>query len=428
MAIEVESGTMLARRFDWDDVRFRPRRIGEAVTLNYGKSLVAAKRRPGVIPMFGTNGQCGTHDTSLSNGPGVILGRKGEGHLGVKWVTQPFWVIDTAYYATFDRREVDARWFYFVTSFVGLDHLKTGEKPGLSRDTFGRQVFPFPEFNDQQAIGKVLGALDDKIELNRAMNRTLEDLAQALFRSWFIEFDPVVAKAAGRAPFGFAPRIAALFPCSFSDSKLGPIPLGWHADKVNALATMSRGGINPGAFASEVFDHYSLPAFDDGYLPKSELGSTIKSNKFPVPPDCVLISKLNPQTPRVWMPELSNERRSICSTEFLVMTPKPPFSREFLRCLFSCDSFTSEFATLVTGTSGSHQRVKPESLVGMDTIIPSDPEVQCFTDITRPWFTQIAHNIRESCTLATLRDTLLPKLLSGELHIKDAEQKVATAI
>lgn len=124
------------------------------------------------------------------------------------------------------------------------------------------------------------------------------------------------------------------------------------------------------------------------------------------------------------MPELAGERRAICATEFLVMTPKPPITREFLCCLFSSDAVTSEFATLVTGTSGSHQRVKPESLLTMDAIIPPAPIVERFTAIVRPWLAQSAHNIRESHTLATLRATLLPKLLSGELRVRQAEKLV----
>ncbi len=445
---------MAARGFDWETVRFPRRRIGDVVTLNYGKSLVEPKRRAGNIQLYGTNGPCGWHDTPLSDGPGVILGRKGQGHLGVKWVTKPFWVIDTAYYAVVDKTQVDLRWFYYATQYVGLDHLKTGEKPGLSRDIFSRQVFPFPKLAEQRAIARVLGALDDKIELNRRMNRTLEELAGALFRAWFVDFEPVVAQAAqsgtavpavwpagfqpgesasaGETParptagtdcatFGLAPAVAALFPATFTDSELGPIPHGWRAGKVSELASMSRGGINPGDFPTEAFDHYSLPAFDDGRQPQPELGSTIKSNKFPVPADCVLVSKLNPRTPRVWMPELTGERRAICSTEFLVMTPKQPITREFLCCLFSSDAFTSEFATFVTGTSGSHQRVKPESLTGMDAIIPPAPLVKRFTEIVRPWLAQAAHNVRESRTLAALRDSLLPKLLSGELRVRAAE-------
>src|SRR5450759_3804042 len=183
MAIEIQGGTMPARGFAWDAVKFQGRRIGEVVSLSYGKALQENTRRPGLVRVYGTNGPCGYHDTPLAAAPGVVLGRKGQGHLGVKWVNAPFWVIDTAYYASVAKSEVDLRWFYFITNYVGLDHLKTGEKPGLSRDIFERQIFPFPKVDEQRAIARVLGALDDKIELNRRMNRTLEELAAALFLS-----------------------------------------------------------------------------------------------------------------------------------------------------------------------------------------------------------------------------------------------------
>ena len=280
MDSELHLGTIRARGFDWSRVRFPGRRIGEAVTLNYGKSLPEPTRRAGTVKIYGTNGPCGFHDTSLADGPGVILGRKGEGHLGVKWCQSPFWVIDTAYFASVNQNEVDMRWFYYVTSFVGLDHLKTGEKPGLSRDTFGRQIFPFPLKDEQRAIAEVLGALDDKIDLGLQMNRTLEELTAALFRSWFIEFDPVVASAAGRVPAHLCTDVAALFPTSFKDSRLGPVPNEWDVGKVDDIATLVRNSVNPRDFPTETFDHYSIPAFDDGQRAKQESGASIKSNKF----------------------------------------------------------------------------------------------------------------------------------------------------
>jgi len=275
-----------------------------------------------------------------------------------------------------------------------------------------------------KALARVMAALDEKIAVNQRLNRTLDELASALFCSWFVDFDPVVAKAAGRKPAHIRPELAAIFPAHFQDSELGSIPHGWRAGNISEIANVSRGGINPGDFPTETFDHHSIPAFDEGRQPRQELGSEIKSNKYPVPAESVLVSKLNPHTPRIWMPELTGERRAICSTEFLVMTPRPPITREFLNCLFSSDTFTSEFATFVTGTSGSHQRVKPESLLSMDAIIPAEPVIERFTTIVRPWLAQSAHNIRESRTLAALRDTLLPKLLSGELRVKSAEKLV----
>jgi type I restriction enzyme S subunit len=185
--------------------------------------------------------------------------------------------------------------------------------------------------------------------------------------------------------------------------------------------------LNPGEFPSEIFDHFSIPAFDEGRTPKPENGDAIKSNKLIVPPGCAMVSKLNPRIPRVWLPELSEERRAVCSTEFLVALPKPGVSREFLCCLFKDETFVSVFATMVTGTSGSHQRVKPESLLGMEAVIPPQALIQRFTETVAPMLSRISQNISESRTLAALRDALLPKLLSGELRVPTAKLVEATA-
>jgi type I restriction enzyme S subunit len=130
-----------------------------------------------------------------------------------------------------------------------------------------------------------------------------------------------------------------------------------------------------------------------------------------------MLSKLNPRIPRVWLPDLRGQHRAVCSTEFLVATPNPGVSREFLFCLLNEETFVSVFATMVTGTSGSHQRVKPESLLGMDVVIPPQPLIQKFTNIAAPMLNRISYNITESHTLAALRDALLPKLLSGEVRL-----------
>lgn len=297
-------------------------------------------------------------------------------------------------------------------------------QPKLTQGNLNSIPVTVPSDDDElKAIARVLGVLDDKLELNRRMNRPLEELAAALFRSWFVDFDPVVAKAAGRKPAHLRPELAALFPAHWQDSPLGPIPHGWRVGKVEELASLTRGGINPGAFPLESFDHYSIPAFDDGRFPRQELGGTIKSNKFPVPPGCVMVSKLNPDTPRIWLPDVTGERRAVCSTEFLVSTPKPPATREYSFSLFSSEAFTSSFATLVTGTSGSHQRVKPDNLLTTEIVMPDESLISAFTKLAQPWLAQVAHNLRESRTLAALRDTLLPKLLSGELRVKQVEKQ-----
>ncbi len=283
-----------------------------------------------------------------------------------------------------------SRLFYYLLQFdnARLSEFAAGttQKNLLLKD-FRTFTVHVPPLSEQRAIASILGALDDKIELNRRMNETLEAMARSLFKSWFVD-----ATQAG-------------------------LHKDWREGKVNDLATLSRDSLNPGEFPDETFDHYSIPAFDEGRTPKPETGDAIKSNKFIVSPDCVLVSKLNPRIPRVWLPDLRTENRAICSTEFLVATPKPGVSREFLFCLFTNETFISVFTTMVTGTSGSHQRVKPESLLGMDAVIPPRSVMVSFTDATAPLLERINHNIAESRTLAALRDALLPKLLSGELRL-----------
>ena len=195
---------------------------------------------------------------------------------------------------------------------------------------------------------------------------------------------------------------------------------GGKPGKIEDLCTLSRETINPGEFPDETFDHYSIPAFDEGRLPKPETGESIKSNKFVVPANAAMISKLNPRIPRIWLPDVSTVCRSIASTEFLIAIPKPGVSREWLYGLFASQAFLDVFATMITGTSGSHQRVKPEYLLAMDMEIPLAEAIQQYTKAAAPLHKRIALNLHESQTLAALRDALLPKLLSGAVRVKGA--------
>ncbi len=320
--------------------------------------------------------------------------------------------------------EADARFLrYVLVSESMQDRLLALASAGATRNALTKLMIEaleisMPPLPEQRAIASILGALDDKIELNRRMNATLEAMARALFQSWFVDFDPVHAKSEGRAPAAMDSETAALFPSEFVDSELGLIPKGWRVGRVAEVSEFSRSSINPGEFPHETFDHYSLPAFDEGRTPKVELGSTIMSNKLLVSRSSVLLSKLNPHIPRIWLPDLHATRRSACSTEFIVSSPRPGYSREFLFSLFTSTAFASTYGTLVTGTTGSHQRIRPESVLEMKTIIPTSKLVESFSANAKPMFDQINRNIDQSRTLAALRDTLLPRLLSGELSVK----------
>ena len=200
----------------------------------------------------------------------------------------------------------------------------------LNQEIVGRIPLPLPPLPEQKAIAHILGTLDDKIELHRRMNGTLESLARALFRSWFVDFDPVRAKAAGRRPHAMTKEIARLFPNALQPSTIGEIPKGWTCGTLEEIVRLNKESVTPILRAQELFEHYSIPAYDEGKTPKLEPGADIRSNKHIVLPDCVLISKLNPRIPRVWLPYPADGYPSICSTEFLVVVPRAGISRAYV--------------------------------------------------------------------------------------------------
>jgi type I restriction enzyme S subunit len=283
-----------------------------------------------------------------------------------------------------------------------------------------------PDLQNQKAIAHILGTLDDKIELNRKTNETLEAMAKALFQSWFVDFDPVRAKAEGR-PTGLPDEISDLFPDSFEETELGEIPRGWEIAAIDHIVNLRKDSVNPSDSPEEEFDHYSIPAFDAGKSPSRETGGSIKSQKFQVGENDLLVSKLNPASPRIWIPFSSSARRSICSTEFLVCQASTCFGRAFAYCLASSDSIIEAMIGLAGGTSNSHQRIRPGDFLALACCMGSQKVRSAFSDVVEPLLGKTLALRTESRSLASARDTLLPKLISGELRIPEAEKLLEQA-
>ena len=292
--------------------------------------------------------------------------------------------------------------------------------PHISARQIKEFEFSLPPLPEQRVIAHILGTLDDKIELHRRMNQTLEAMARALFKSWFVDFDPVRAKMADRGP-GLPKYLADLFPDRLVESELGKIPEGWEVKALEMIAQLEKATVKPEDHTTEEFEHFSLPAYDSGQLPALDLGSTIKSNKTLVPSQAVLLSKLNPEIQRVWLPASASSCRQISSTEFLVFTPKLPIGRAGLYSLFNTQSFRNLLKGMVTGTSKSHQRVAPKSLAIQAMIVPADRLANKFEALAWPVLERTLRNKSENHTLTALRDMLLSKLISGELRTKQVE-------
>ena len=378
--------------------------------------------------------------------------------------------------------------YYFFNSALGLYHLDTIRRQvavaGITGSDLAKLEIPVPPPTEQRAIAHVLGTLDDKIELNRRMNETLEAMARALFKSWFIDFDPVRAKAAlrnhsplegesanqGRSPQvrrwgdeersqderllgrGHPPphhpsprgsasatppqggsdwtverarayldsmdeEIADLFPNHLVDSELGPIPEGWEVGCFGDVVEQMRDKENPLASPDDLFHHFSIPAFDEDQWPKIERGGNIKSQKSRVPPGTVLLSKLNPEIERVWLVDINESDQAVCSTEFLVLRPRPPYGRSFTYCLGHSPAFLQKLSSLVTGTSKSHQRAQANAVLTLPVVLCPKPLAELFERKVAAFLLMTQVNRQESRSLSALRDALLPKLVAGELRV-----------
>ena len=304
-----------------------------------------------------------------------------------------------------------------------VQHAIGATMPNLNTSILSGVPFLVPPMVEQVEIASLLGALDDKIELNRRLNETLEAMARAMFKDWFVDFGPTRAKAEGRAPY-LAPELWDMFPDAMDDEGK---PAGWLIYSLRDLAQHHRTSLSPGAQPERTFEHYSIPAYDAGNEPAMDLGGSIKSNKTIVPDGAVLLSKLNPDIERVWLPNPAGEAPQVASTEFLALTPLAPATRGVLYCLLKSLGFRAEMAARVTGTSKSHQRVPPKSILACEVLAANPCLLAVFDETVAPIMYRFLLNRQESRELALTRDLLLPKLMSGEIRLREAERQIEAA-
>ena len=298
---------------------------------------------------------------------------------------------------------------------------------GIRQSELRKVDLTFPPFPTQRAIAHVLGTLDDLIELNRETNEILEEMARALFKSWFVDFDPVRAKLEGRPPAGMDAATAALFPDHFEDSELGQIPRGWAVKplpeviEINPRRTLKSGTVAPyldmknlptrGHCAEQVIDR----EFKSGT--KFQNGDTLLARITP----CLENGKTG------YVDFLDEGQFGSGSTEYIVLSPKPPLPPQFGYLLARSDALRTHAIQNMTGTSG-RQRVPAECFNTFLMVTPTDARIaESFDELTAALMTMIKANSDESRDLAALRDTLLPKLLSGEVSVPEAEELVASA-
>ena len=286
---------------------------------------------------------------------------------------------------------------------------------GLRKADIGLVEIPLPPLPEQRAIAHILGTLDDKIELNRRMNETLEEMARALFKSWFVDFDPVRAKMEGRDP-GLPKHLADLFPHRLVDSELGPIPEGWEVKALEQFIKLNpRESIKKGTVALYL-NMAALPTSgpnpDDTILREYTSGTRFRNGD-------TLFARITPcleNGKTAFLQALPKDTVGWGSTEFIVMRAIPPVTSVYPYLLARDPAFRAHAIQSMTGTSG-RQRARTEALAPYQVAYPTAEVWTAFALIIEPLFSKIHVNSEESRTLAGQRDALLPRLVLGKLRL-----------
>ena len=249
---------------------------------------------------------------------------------------------------------------------------------------------PVFDINTQKKIANVLKVLDEKIELNTMINNNLGQQAQAIFKSWFVDFELTS----------------------------GVIPSNWKVSQLGSITKISTEVFSPVKNPNIEVEHYSIPAYDEKCYPIFETSNDIKSNKYRLTSNSVMISKLNPNTKRIWRPYCIS-KNPICSTEFIVYEAINPLNRDFVYSIIDSTGFSTFLCLHTTGSTNSRQRVTPSITLTYDIVVPDEKTIQAFCSIVSPMYDTIENNIKENQKLIKIRDKLLPKLMSGELEVSN---------
>ena len=415
--------------FDWQVLS-----LGE-LTINHDtkrKPVKGPDRKPGLYPYYGASGIVDYVDGYLFDGDYLLIAEDGENlrthQTPIAFMANgKFWVNNHAHIVTGNER-ANTRFLMYALLNADVHSFLTGAvMPKLTQGNLNNIPIACPPRKIQEAIVSVLGTLDDRIALLRETNTTLEAIAQALFKSWFVDFDPVHAKQACREPEGMDTTTAALFPDSFEESELGLVPMGWRvttladAFEINPTRTLKKGTIAP-------------------YLEMAKLATSGHCVETPIQREMgsgakfrngdTLLARITPcleNGKSAFVDFLQDDQIGWGSTEFLVLRPKAPMPEYFGYLLCRHPVFREYAIQSMSGTSG-RQRIQNDVLGRYLVILPDDAVASAFTEVVDSIQKSIAGNHEAAQTLAALRDTLLPRLISGQLRLPESEtmlEKVA---
>ena len=399
--------------------------VGEFAPFTYGKGLPAGKRNlSGHFAVFGSNGIVGWHDTALTDGPTVVIGRKGTVGAVHYW-PDPCWPIDTTYYTTGSDADL-VRYRYYALGALGLADMNTHSAvPGLNRDDAHSLDLPLPSLWVQRRIAQILGALDDKIDLNQRMNETLEQMARALYKSWFVDFDPVRAKMDGRwhrgkSLSGLPAELYDLFPDHLVTSELGEIPDGWTVGVLANMVQLFSGG-TPKTSVAEYWNGNipwytakDAPALSDVFAIDTERHisqSGVDNSATQVLPARTTIISARGTVGRL-----------ACLGEPMAMNQTCYGIRGIDKYpdWFTYWNVRQAISELKMRTHGTiFDTITRQTFELVDAVVPPPVLAAIFETMVSPYMSRMLASLRDSRRVAYLRDALLPRLVSGKLRVAE---------
>ena len=404
--------------------------LNEFITLQRGFDLPKGDREYGEVPVVASTGVSGFHSESKAEAPGVVIGRSGSIG-GGQYITHDFWPLNTTLWVK-DFKGHDPRYIYYLLKSIDFSSFNAGAAvPTLNRNHLSAIMVSNVGIDRERKISHLLGTIDDKIALNQQMNKTLEEVAQAIFKCWFVDFEPVKAKMAGESEesicnrLNLTPDILHLFPDTLTDSPLGPIPIGWSIGSLLDLVNIWSGG-TPKTKVEEYWNGH-IPWFSVVDAPRDGDVFVIDTEK------AITDEGVNNSATKV-LPVGTTIVSARGTVGKLALTGVPMAMNQ------SCYGLEGKIEIgpyynylnlqqLVAGMKdmahGSvFDTITRKTLEGIDVVRPSNDTMAMFNDSVESMFLKIRSNLLENKALSEARDTLLPKLLSGELSVDDVKLEI----
>lgn len=403
---------------------WRTGKLGDFIELKRGYDLPQAKRSMGTVPLVSSSGVTDRHSVAMVKGPGVVTGRYGT--IGqVFYVEDDFWPLNTTLYVRDFKGNSPQFIHYFLKTVDFFAYSDKAAVPGVNRNHLHEAQATIPPPSVQNNIACFLGAIDDRITLLRETNATLGTIAQALFKSWFVDFDPVRDKSAGRVPQGIDESTAALFPKTFEDSELGLLPKGWRVEPLTAVFDFKEGpGIRNWQYTNsdEGTKFINIRCIQDGDLSlatASRITDEEANGKY---------AHFHLQEWDVVVSTSGTLGRSaivrkehlplMLNTSVIRFRPIRPIM-DFGYCYQYLNS--SEFLyKLESMASGSVQKnFGPMHIKQIKFVCPPPELISRYESLSQPIIEKVIANRAQIASLADLRDTLRPRLISGKLRINE---------